>query len=75
MLRTTLLTATCALLIGGSAFAQNATPDAGAPAQAEMPATSKDLFMAPAGTDANTVGSIQPKDGQQLVTSLIGESV
>ena len=75
MLRTTLLTATCALLIGGSAFAQTPAPDAGAPAQTELPASTKDLFAAPAGTDANAVGSIQPKDGQQLVTSLIGESV
>ena len=75
MLRTTLLTAACALLIGGSAFAQSATQDTGMPAQTETPASSKDLFTSPAGTDPGTVGSIQPKDGQQLVTSLIGSSV
>ena len=32
MMKTTLLGATCALLIGGTAFAQTATPGAGGPA-------------------------------------------
>ncbi|MCG7508234.1 PRC-barrel domain-containing protein [Mesorhizobium retamae] len=73
MLRTTFLTATCALLLAGPALAQTATPSA--PAETEMSVTTKEVFTAPAGTDATTVGSIQPKDGQILATSFIGESV
>lgn len=75
MMKTTLLGATCALLIGGTAFAQTATPGAGGPAETEMSVSTKGVFTTPPGTDANTVGSIQPKDGQILVTNFIGQSV
>ncbi|MFE0014567.1 PRC-barrel domain-containing protein [Mesorhizobium sp. NPDC059054] len=76
MMKTALLGATCALLISGSALAQTATPGAGGSAETEMSVSTKDVFAAPpAGTDANTVGSIQPKDGQVLVTNFIGQSV
>ncbi|MBR2692440.1 PRC-barrel domain-containing protein [Mesorhizobium sp. UC22_110] len=75
MMKTALLGATCALLIGGSAFAQTATPSAGGSTETEMSVSTKDVFTAPPGTDANTVGSIQPKDGQILATNFIGQSV
>jgi sporulation protein YlmC with PRC-barrel domain len=68
-LATTLLTVS--LLSAGSAFAQTATP-AAAP---EPTTTTKELFTPPAGTDAGTVGSIQPKDGQILASSFVGETV
>lgn len=71
MIKTTLLAAS--LLMTGSALAQTATPNA--PAETEMSVQTKDVFTAPAGTDAGTVGAIQPKDGQILASSFIGESV
>lgn len=74
-MKTALLGATCALLIGGSALAQTATPSAGGAAETEMSVSTKDVFTAPPGTDPNTVGSIQPKDGQVLATNFIGQSV
>ncbi|MFD9901112.1 PRC-barrel domain-containing protein [Mesorhizobium sp. NPDC059025] len=75
MMKTALLGATCALLIGGSALAQTATPNAGGSTETEMSVSTKDVFTAPPGTDANTVGSIQPKDGQVLATNFISQSV
>lgn len=70
-LATTILTVS--LLATGAAFAQTATP--AAPKEPELSVTTKDVFTAPAGTDAGTVGSIQPKDGQILASSFVGESV
>ncbi|MGN6448953.1 MAG: PRC-barrel domain-containing protein [Brucella intermedia] len=79
MFRTTLLTTTCALLIGGSAFAQTATPSP-APAEApaatqDMPVSSKDMFGKPITGEAGKVGFVEPKEGQLLVSSFIGRSV
>lgn len=71
MIKTTFLAAS--LMMTGSALAQTATPSA--PAETEMSVQTKEVFTAPAGTDASTVGAIQPKDGQVLASSFIGESV
>lgn len=71
MFRTTIISASIALAMTGSALAQTATP-AAAP---EPTTTTKDVFTPPAGTDANTVGAIQPKEGQLLASAFIGESV
>ncbi|MBC2886988.1 PRC-barrel domain-containing protein [Ochrobactrum sp. CM-21-5] len=80
MFRTTLLTAACALLIGGPALAQTATPDAtspttGAPAQEDLAVSSKNMFGSPPATDANKVGFVEPKEGQLLISSFVGRSV
>lgn len=75
MMRTTLLTAACAALISGTAFAQTAVPGAGASTETDMSVSSKSVFTAPAGTDSGTVGSIQPKEGQVLASSFIGQNV
>lgn len=77
MLRTTLLTTTCALFIGGSAFAQTATPapTEAAPAAAELPVSSQNMFGSPPSEDADKVGFVEPKDGQLLVSSFIGQTV
>lgn len=76
MLRTTLLTTTCALFIGGSAFAQTATPapTEAAPA-AELPVSSQNMFGSPPSEDADKVGFVEAKDGQILVSSFIGQTV
>ncbi len=83
MFKTTLLTAACALAISMPALAQTTTPNATtapsaeAPAQKEMPVSTKNMFgAAPAtGTDANKVGFVEAKEGQVLVSSFIGRSV
>ena len=77
MLRTTLLTTTCALFIGGSAFAQTATPapTEAAPAAAELPVSSQNMFGSPPSEDADKVGFVESKDGQLLVSSFIGQTV
>lgn len=77
MLRTTLLTTTCALFIGGSAFAQTATPapTEAAPAAAELPVSSQNMFGSPPSADADKIGFVEPKDGQLLVSSFIGQTV
>lgn len=77
MLRTTLLTTTCALLIGGSAFAQSTAPAPmeGAPAASEMPVSSKDMFGNPRAENTEMIGFLEAKDGQILVSSFIGQSV
>lgn len=76
MLRTTLLTTTCALFIGGTAFAQTATP---APTEAvpaaELPVSSQNMFGNPPSEDADKVGFVEAKDGQILVSSFIGQTV
>ncbi len=79
MFRTKLLTTTCALLIGGAAYAQTAAP-APAPAEPpaaaeEMPVSSKDMFGNPTSGEANKVGFLEPKEGQILISSFIGQSV
>jgi len=77
MLRTTLLTTTCALFIGGSAFAQTATPapTEAAPAAAELPVSSQNMFGNPPSENAEKVGFVEAKDGQILVSSFIGQTV
>lgn len=77
MLRTTLLTTTCALLISGSAFAQDTAPAPmdGAPAASEMPVSSKDMFGNPRTGETDTIGFLEAKDGQILVSSFIGQNV
>lgn len=77
MLRTALLTTTCALFIGGTAFAQTATPaPTDAPAAApEMPVSSQNMFGSPPAENADQVGFMEAKDGQMLVSSFIGQSV
>lgn len=79
MFKTTLLTTTCALLIGGSAFAQTTAPSS-APAQApaatqDMPVSSKDMFGNPMTAESGKVGFVEPREGQLLVSSFIGQSV
>ncbi|KAB2684023.1 MULTISPECIES: PRC-barrel domain-containing protein [Brucella/Ochrobactrum group] len=79
MFKTTLVTTTCALLIGGSALAQTA-PSSSTPAQApvetqDMPVSSKDMFGKPLTGEAGKVGFVEPKEGQLLVSSFIGQSV
>lgn len=79
MFRTTLLTTTCALLISGAAYAQTAAPTpapAEPPAAAEeMPVSSKDMFGNPTSGETDKVGFLEPKEGQLLVTSFIGQNV
>lgn len=77
MLRTTLLTTTCALFIGGSAFAQTATPapTEAAPAAADLPVSSQNMFGNPPSENAEKVGFVEAKDGQILVSSFIGQTV
>jgi hypothetical protein len=77
MLRTTLLTTTCALFIGGSAFAQTTTPapTEAAPAAAELPVSSQNMFGNPPLENAEKVGFVEAKDGQILVSSFIGQTV
>ncbi|MFD1197176.1 PRC-barrel domain-containing protein [Brucella gallinifaecis] len=77
MLRTTLLTTTCALFIGGSAFAQTATPAPAevAPAAADLPVSSQNMFGSPSAEDTDKIGFIEAKDGQILVSSFIGQTV
>jgi len=79
MFRTTLLTTTCALLIGGAAYAQTTAPTpapAEPPAAAEeMPVSSKDMFGNPTSGETDKVGFLEPKEGQLLVTSFIGQNV
>ena len=77
MLRTTLLTTTCALFIGGSAFAQTATPapTEAAPAAAELPVSSQNMFGNPPSENAEKVGFVEAKEGQILVSSFIGQTV
>ncbi len=79
MFKTTLLTTTCALLIGGSALAQTTAPSS-APAQApaatqDMPVSSKDMFGKPMTGETGKIGFVEPKEGQLLVSSFIGQSV
>ena len=79
MFKTTLVTTTCALLIGGSALAQTG-PSSSTPAQApvetqDMPVSSKDMFGKPLTGEAGKVGFVEPKEGQLLVSSFIGQSV
>lgn len=74
MLRKTLLTTTCALFIGGSAFAQTATPEA-APAAADLPVSSQNMFGSPPAADADKIGFVEAKNGQLLVSSFIGQTV
>lgn len=79
MFKTTLLTTTCALLIGGSALAQTTAPSP-APAEApattqDMPVSSKDMFGKPMTGETGKVGFVEPKEGQLLVSSFIGQSV
>lgn len=79
MFRTTLLTTACALLIGGTALAQTTAPSP-APAEAppvaqDMPVSSKDMFGKPASGETDKVGFLEPKEGQLLVSSFIGQSV
>lgn len=79
MLRTTLLTTTCALLISGSAFAQTASPApteaAPAPAAAELPVSSQNMFGSPPAAESEKIGFVEAKDGQLLVSSFIGQTV
>ncbi|WP_343315870.1 PRC-barrel domain-containing protein [Brucella sp. BE17] len=83
MVKTTLLTAACALVISVPALAQTASPDTApmpateAPAQQEMPVATKNMFGAASteGAEANTIGFLEAKDGQVLVSSFIGQSV
>lgn len=64
---------TVSLVAAGSALAQTATP--AAPKEPELSVTTKDVFSAPVGTDAGSVGSIQPKEGQVLASAFMGETV
>ncbi|MBV2144499.1 PRC-barrel domain-containing protein [Falsochrobactrum sp. TDYN1] len=76
MFRTTLLTTTCALLIGGAAFAQTTAPaPMESPPAAELPVTSQNMFGNPPAENADKVGFVEAKDGQILVSSFIGQSV
>ncbi len=77
MLRTTLLTTTCALLIGGSAFAQTAAPAPmeAAPAASELPVSSQNMFASPPAEESEKIGFLEAKDGQLLVSSFIGQTV
>ncbi|MEJ5079883.1 MULTISPECIES: PRC-barrel domain-containing protein [unclassified Ochrobactrum] len=77
MLRTTLLTTTCALLISGSAFAQTASPapTEAAPAAAELPVSSQNMFGSPPAAESEKIGFVEAKDGQLLVSSFIGQTV
>ncbi|MBC8717435.1 MULTISPECIES: PRC-barrel domain-containing protein [Brucella/Ochrobactrum group] len=77
MLRTALLTTTCALFIGGTAFAQTATPaPTDAPAAApELPVSSQNMFGNPPAENADKIGFMEAKDGQMLVSSFIGQSI
>lgn len=77
MLRTTFLMTTSALLIGGAAFAQSPAPAPmeDAPAASEMPVSSKDMFGHPRTGNTETIGFLEAKDGQILVSSFIGQSV
>ncbi|MFS2326728.1 PRC-barrel domain-containing protein [Brucella sp. H1_1004] len=77
MLRTTLLTTTCALLISGSAFAQTASPapTESAPASAELPVSSQNMFGSPPAAESEKIGFVEAKDGQLLVSTFIGQTV
>ncbi|RRY11872.1 PRC-barrel domain-containing protein [Brucella anthropi] len=80
MVKTTLLTAACALVISVPALAQTAapsTPGADAPAQQEMPVSTTNMFgtTPAAGTDADKIGFVEPKEGQVLLSSFVGRSV
>lgn len=84
MFRTTLLATSCALLIGGAAFAQSnettdpALPPMDAPQRAELPVSTKNMFgIAPANTTSETekFGFVVPKEGQLLISSFIGRSI
>jgi len=77
MLRTTLLTTTCALFIGGSAFAQTAAPAPmeAAPAASELPVSSQNMFGSPPAEESEKIGFVEAKDGQLLVSSFIGQTV
>jgi len=77
MFRTTLLTTTCALLISGSAFAQTASPapTETAPAAAELPVSSQNMFGSPPAAESEKIGFVEAKDGQLLVSSFIGQTV
>ncbi|MFD1792556.1 PRC-barrel domain-containing protein [Ochrobactrum teleogrylli] len=80
MFRTTLLTAACALLIGAPALAQTAaptatTPGTDAPAQQDLPVSTKNMFGAAPSPDNNKIGFVEPKEGEVLVSSFIGRSV
>ena len=77
MLRTALLTTTCALFIGGTAFAQTATPaPTDAPAAApEMPVSSQNMFGSPPAENADQVGFMEAKDGQMFVSDFYGQTV
>ena len=71
MFKTTLLTTTCALLIGGSALAQTTAPSS-APAQApaatqDMPVSSKDMFGKPmTGETGKSVYESDAPDAQSV---------
>ncbi|MEN5298132.1 PRC-barrel domain-containing protein [Brucella sp. TWI559] len=77
MLRTTLLTTTCALFIGGAAFAQTADPApmGAAPAASELPVSSQNMFGSPPAAESEKIGFVEAKDGQLLVSSFIGQTV
>lgn len=77
MFRTTLLTTTCALLISGSAFAQTASPAPmeSAPAAAELPVSSQNMFGSPPSAESEKIGFVEAMDGQILVSSFIGQTV
>lgn len=75
MLRSTILTTTCALFIASSAFAQTNTTAEQPPATS---VTTKNMFGQPSTTSAdatNTIGFIIPKDGQLLVSTFIGQTI
>lgn len=80
MTKTTLLAAACALVISVPALAQTAapsTPGADAPAQQELPVSTKNMFgtTPAAGTDTDKIGFVEAKEGQVLLSSFVGRNV
>ena len=82
MFRTTLLTTSCALFIGSAAFAQTSdtttAPSATTVQPPQVTISTQNMFGNPPtdrATDANKIGFIEPKTGQLLVSSFIGETV